>query len=238
MKEQIEKAKQKVADKRGEESFEEMMKRSLTYNECYPIRDIYEEVLALLEQQEQPEPKFYNLGANMKPMPWSGAYKQPEPSKTAETDWLIPEKPIGDFVLNNAKHWIEKSDGNYYHYSEVCQLLRKYAAQSRPSSAEPSKTAEEVLSEHSGISIEHFEDSRVSIENALLAMRAYAAQSRPSDTVECLEWMLKNGYYRSSMIIDHNLVKGWDNSVHQTKLVDTSQGVYDKFLQEKKGGEK
>jgi hypothetical protein len=35
------------------------------------------------------------------------------------------EKPIGDFVLDNAKG-VEGNDGTYYHYSEVCKLLKLY----------------------------------------------------------------------------------------------------------------
>lgn len=34
-------------------------------------------------------------------------------------------KPIGDFVINNAKG-IQGNDGVYYHYSEVCKLLKEY----------------------------------------------------------------------------------------------------------------
>jgi len=33
--------------------------------------------------------------------------------------------PIGDFVLENAKH-IMLDDGAYFHYADVCALLKKY----------------------------------------------------------------------------------------------------------------
>lgn len=33
------------------------------------------------------------------------------------------KKPIGDFILENAKG-VQGQDGVYYHYSEVCKLLR------------------------------------------------------------------------------------------------------------------
>jgi hypothetical protein len=33
------------------------------------------------------------------------------------------EPPIGDFIINNAKG-VQGSDGMYYHYSEVCKLIK------------------------------------------------------------------------------------------------------------------
>ncbi len=33
------------------------------------------------------------------------------------------KKPIGDFILENATG-VQGQDGIYYHYSEVCKLLR------------------------------------------------------------------------------------------------------------------
>jgi hypothetical protein len=33
------------------------------------------------------------------------------------------KKPIGDFILENATG-VQGQDGVYYHYSEVCKLLR------------------------------------------------------------------------------------------------------------------
>jgi hypothetical protein len=38
------------------------------------------------------------------------------------------EKPIGDFVIKNAKG-TQTENGVYYHYSEVCTLLKKYKKQ-------------------------------------------------------------------------------------------------------------
>ena len=35
------------------------------------------------------------------------------------------EKPVGDFILKNGKG-VQGSDGTYYHYSEVCKLLKLY----------------------------------------------------------------------------------------------------------------
>jgi hypothetical protein len=35
-------------------------------------------------------------------------------------------KPIGEFILNNAYPTM-LPDGGYYHYSDVCTLLKKYA---------------------------------------------------------------------------------------------------------------
>ena len=34
-------------------------------------------------------------------------------------------KPIGDFIIENAKG-VMGNDGMYYHYSEVCKMLKKY----------------------------------------------------------------------------------------------------------------
>jgi len=45
------------------------------------------------------------------------------PGKQLEIQGL-PE-PIGKFVLDNAQG-VQVADGMYYHYSEVCSLLRKY----------------------------------------------------------------------------------------------------------------
>jgi hypothetical protein len=33
------------------------------------------------------------------------------------------ERPIGDFIMDNAKG-VQGQDGVYYHYSEVCKLLK------------------------------------------------------------------------------------------------------------------
>ena len=33
--------------------------------------------------------------------------------------------PIGDFVIENAKG-VHTPNGTYFHYSEVCELLKKY----------------------------------------------------------------------------------------------------------------
>jgi hypothetical protein len=33
------------------------------------------------------------------------------------------EKPVGDFIMDNATG-VQGSDGVYYHYSEVCKLLK------------------------------------------------------------------------------------------------------------------
>lgn len=38
-------------------------------------------------------------------------------------------KPIGSFIIQNAKG-VSLSDGQYYHYSEVCKLLKLYKNQS------------------------------------------------------------------------------------------------------------
>lgn len=35
------------------------------------------------------------------------------------------KKPIGDFIIKNAKG-TQTESGTYYHYSEVCKLLRSY----------------------------------------------------------------------------------------------------------------
>lgn len=35
------------------------------------------------------------------------------------------KEPIGTFVIENAKG-IQGRDGTYYHYSEVCVLLKRY----------------------------------------------------------------------------------------------------------------
>ena len=35
-------------------------------------------------------------------------------------------KPIGQFILDNAEG-VQLPDGAYYHYSKVCELLKKYA---------------------------------------------------------------------------------------------------------------
>lgn len=37
------------------------------------------------------------------------------------------EKPIGDFILENTDgSFMTTNDGRYYHYADVCLLLRKY----------------------------------------------------------------------------------------------------------------
>jgi hypothetical protein len=33
------------------------------------------------------------------------------------------EKPVGDFIMDNATG-VQGGDGVYYHYSEVCKLLK------------------------------------------------------------------------------------------------------------------
>ena len=38
------------------------------------------------------------------------------------------EKPIGDFILENSKG-TQTEDGVYYHYTDVCSLLKKYKQQ-------------------------------------------------------------------------------------------------------------
>lgn len=62
------------------------------------------------------------------------------------TELPIP-KPIGDFILENAKG-VQLFDGRYYHYSEVCGLLKKYAeayhAAKSEQTGEPCFTKEEV----------------------------------------------------------------------------------------------
>lgn len=35
------------------------------------------------------------------------------------------KKPVGAFILKNA-NGVEGHDGTYYHYSEVCKLLKLY----------------------------------------------------------------------------------------------------------------
>ena len=40
-----------------------------------------------------------------------------------ETKLEEVKKPIGDFILENATG-VQGQDGVYYHYSEVCKLLR------------------------------------------------------------------------------------------------------------------
>lgn len=37
----------------------------------------------------------------------------------------IPE-PMGNFILNNDFKFTRTPKGNYYHYSEVCRILREY----------------------------------------------------------------------------------------------------------------
>ncbi len=37
-------------------------------------------------------------------------------------------RPIGDFIMKNAEG-LQLLDGRYYHYSDVCSLLKKYAKQ-------------------------------------------------------------------------------------------------------------
>jgi len=37
------------------------------------------------------------------------------------------KKPVGEFVHDNGKNPMVTNDGFYYHYSEVCTLLKKYA---------------------------------------------------------------------------------------------------------------
>jgi len=210
----IEKAKQQVAKNHYLINWESVL---LQQNKTLIIT-CYNELLTLLEQ-EQPEQD--RLGDSTI-YTGGGASANSETSKTAEE---ILDKFYTDPVPFNGYLHI--------HQDTVLSAMREYAAQSHPSSVEPSKTAEEMRVEFYGA-----DDARSYEHDEIFLMKSYAAQSRPSDAVECLDWMLKNGYYRSTMVIDHNLMKGWDNSVHQTKLVDTSQGVYEKFLQEKKGGEK
>lgn len=40
-------------------------------------------------------------------------------------DEVEMKPPIGDFIINNATG-VQGADGVYYHYSEVCKLLRLY----------------------------------------------------------------------------------------------------------------
>lgn len=43
-----------------------------------------------------------------------------------EKEELVEVKsPIGKFILDNAKG-VQLPDGQYFHYSEVCKLLKKY----------------------------------------------------------------------------------------------------------------
>lgn len=35
------------------------------------------------------------------------------------------KRPIGDFIMENA-NGVQGQDGVYYHYSEVCKLLKLY----------------------------------------------------------------------------------------------------------------
>jgi len=35
-------------------------------------------------------------------------------------------KPIGDYIMSNSKH-IQREDGAYYHYADVCRLIRNYS---------------------------------------------------------------------------------------------------------------
>jgi len=46
-----------------------------------------------------------------------------------------PIVPIGDFIIANAKG-VAGKDGVYYHYSEVCTLLKKYSDQYKPKKPE------------------------------------------------------------------------------------------------------
>ena len=39
-----------------------------------------------------------------------------------------PKKPIGDFIINNSKG-TQTENGVYYHYTEVCRLLKLYEKQ-------------------------------------------------------------------------------------------------------------
>lgn len=39
-----------------------------------------------------------------------------------------PKKPIGDFIINNSKG-TQTENGVYYHYTEVCKLLKLYEKQ-------------------------------------------------------------------------------------------------------------
>lgn len=51
---------------------------------------------------------------------------QPSEQKPPEGEEEL-EQPIGQFILDNAKG-IQKEDGMYYHYSDVCHLIKKHSS--------------------------------------------------------------------------------------------------------------
>jgi hypothetical protein len=55
-------------------------------------------------------------------------FKPTTMKQTAEESLKEIPAPIGDFILSNGIGR-QFTDGRYYHYTEVCELLRKYALQ-------------------------------------------------------------------------------------------------------------
>ena len=75
-------------------------------------------------------------------------------------------KPIGQFILDNAEG-VQLPDGAYYHYSKVCELLKKYACMcceaSLQKAAENAVAYDQVPREYSSIKI--VEQSIINPEN-------------------------------------------------------------------------
>lgn len=87
----------------------------------------FPETVEEVEYFERWYPLPVELPGSLKTLDWmKNKVIRPQPNGDEVVKEVPMEKPIGDFIFEQNTPHVQLPDGAYYHYSDVCTLLKKY----------------------------------------------------------------------------------------------------------------